>query len=80
MIIVYFIRGDLRILFTEIRRSLVFPHNKVRKRLTKRLLVSYAWKYESLPMYLLGRNLTEETVRSVELEYRHDKVGYLYSL
>ena len=76
MIIVYYIGGDLTILFTEIRRSLVFRYSKVRKRLTKKLLVSYYWKYERLPNRYLGRNLTEETVRSVERE----KIGYLYSL
>lgn len=76
MIIVYYIGGDLTILFTEIRRSLIFRYSKVRKRLTKKLLVSYYWKYERLPSRYMGRNLTEETVRSIE----HDRVGYLYSL
>lgn len=76
MIIVYYIGGDLTVLFTEIRRSLIFRYSKVRKRLTKKLLVSYYWKYERLPSRYMGRNLTEETVRSVE----RGKVGYLYSL
>lgn len=76
MIIVYYIGGDLTILFTEIRRSLIFRYSKVRKRLTKKLLVSYYWKYERLPSRYMGRNLTEETVRSIERE----KIGYLYSL
>lgn len=76
MIIVYSIGPDLRILFTDIRRSLVFHHNKVRKRLTRRILVSYSWKYENIPYRYLGRNITEETVRIVERE----KIGYLYSL
>ena len=78
MIIVYYTRGDLIILFTEIRRSLVFPHNKVRKRLTRRILVSYSWEYELLPRRYMGRDLTEETVRKVEGIY--NKIGYLYSL
>lgn len=78
MIIVYYMRGDLRILFTEIRRFLYLPHNKVRKRLTKKLLASYSWKYENLPRKYLGRDLTEETVRKVDGIY--DKIGYLYSL
>lgn len=77
MIIVYsIIGGDLTILFTETRRTLIFRYSKVRKRLTKKLLVSYYWKYERLPSRYMGRNLTEETVRSVERE----KIGYLYSL
>ena len=76
MIIVYSTRGNLRVLFTKIRRSLVFPHNKVRKRLTKKLLASYSWKYENLPYEYLGRNITEETVRTIEQE----NIGYLYSL
>ena len=76
MIIVYSIGPDLRILFTDIRRSLVFHNNKVKKRLTRKILVSYSWKYMFLPYEYLGRNLTEETVRTVERE----KIGYLYSL
>ncbi len=82
MIIVYYIGGDLKILFTEIRRYLNFPYSKVRKRLTKRILVSYSWRFYSLPNRYLGRELTEETVRFVEeVEIgRHDKIGYLYSL
>jgi hypothetical protein len=79
MIIVYYLNGDLIILFTEINRSLVFSHNKVRKRLTRRILVSYSWKYEWLPRKYIGRNLTEETVRKVESIY-YNKIGYLYSL
>ena len=76
MIIVYYIiGGDLIILFTEIRRSLVFRYSKVRKRLTKKILVSYSWRYEKLPSRYMGRNLTEETVRKVEC-----RLGYLYSL
>ena len=78
MIIVYSIRGDLRILFTEVCRFLNLPHNKVRKRLTKKVLVSYSWKSERLPSRYLGRNLIGETVRDVEC--RHDKIEYLYSL
>jgi hypothetical protein len=71
-------KGDLRVIFTEIRRFLFLPlNNKVRKRLTKKLLASYSWKYESLPRKYLGRNLTEETVREV---VGHDDIGYLYSL
>lgn len=75
MIIVYFIGGDLRILFTETRRFLCLPHNKVRKKLTKKILVSYSWKSERLPIRYLGKKLTEETVRKVE-----SRLGYLYSL
>lgn len=75
MIIVYFIGGDLRILFTEIRRFLNLPHNRVRKKLTKKILVSYSWKFERLPIRYLGKKLTEETVRKVE-----SRLGYLYSL
>lgn len=78
MIIVYSTRGNLRVLFTDIPRSLVFHHSKVRKRLTKKLIFSYSysWKFERLPYRYVGRNLTEETVRSIERE----KIGYLYSL
>lgn len=78
MIIVYSIRdgwGGLRIIFTDIRRSLVFPHSKVRKRLTKKIIVSYSGESSSLPYKYLGRIITEETVREVEW-----KLGYLYSL
>ena len=77
MIIVYYIKGNLRILFTEARRYLVFHHSKVRKRLTKKILVSYSWKFEMLPYDYLGRNLTEETVRKMECGRG---LGYLYSL
>ena len=78
MIIVYYMKGDLRVIFTEIRRFLYLPLNtKVRKRLTKKILASYSWKYEELPYRYLGRNLTEETVRTV---VGHDNIGYLYSL
>ena len=78
MIIVYYMRGDLRILFTEIHRFLYLPHNKVRKRLTKKILISYSWKSENLPGRFRGRKLTEETVRNVECGYY--EIGYLYSL